>query len=92
MLGIPGNKHAQSRHNVGTFLATAMVRCSSPQLLPKLVTPSVTNGDVIFLNSFSHLNCPIPTVSPLKLVLSRPICFELSSFGSKVKAPYNCRK
>ena len=69
-----------------------MVPYSSPQLLPKLVTYSVTNGDVTFRHSPSHLNCPISSVSPLELFLSCPICFELSAFASKVKASYNCRK
>ena len=66
--------------------------CFSPQLFPKLVTPSVTNGDVTFPHSSSHLNGPIPTVSPLELVLSCPICYELSAFAFKVEAYYNCRK
>ena len=90
--GIPGNKHALSVHNAGTSLPTVMVSCSSLLLLPKLVTPSVTNEDVTFPHYPSHLNCPIPTVSPFELVLSCPICFELSTFGSKVKASYNCHK
>ena len=39
-----------------------------------------------------HFNCPIPTVSPLELVLSSSACIELSAFASTVKASYNCRK
>ena len=74
------------------FLPTAMVPCFSPQLSRKLVTSSVTNGDVTFPHSPFHLNCPISTVSLLELVLSRPICFELSAFTSMVKAFYNCCK
>ena len=88
--GIPGN--ADSLPKPGTSLATAMVPGSSPQLLTKLVTPSVANGDVTFPHSPSHLNCPISTVTPLELVFSRPICFELSAVASKVKAFYSCRK
>ena len=40
----------------------------------------------------SHLNCSAPTVSPLELVLSRSVCFELSAFAAKIKAFYNCCK
>ena len=69
-----------------------MVPRPSPQLSPKLVTPSITNGDVTFLHSPSNLNCLVPTISPLELVLSRLICFELSAFASKFKACYSCRK
>ena len=90
-VGTTGKKHADSLPKDKTFLATAMVPCSSTQLLPKLVTSSVTNGDVTFPHSPSHLNCPISTVSPLELVVSRSICFELSAFASKVQASYNCR-
>ena len=61
--GIVGNKHADSLCKAGTSLATAVVPCSSPQLLPKLVTFSVTNGDVTFPHSLSHLNFRISTVS-----------------------------
>ena len=73
--GTLGNKHADSLPKAGTYLPTAMVPCSSPLLLAKLVTPRVTNGSVTFPHFSSHLNCPIPTVSVLKLVLSRPIFF-----------------
>ena len=70
-----------------------MVRGSSPQLFPKLITPSsVANGDATFPHSPSSFNSPIPTVSPLELVLSRPICFELSAVAFKVQACCNCRK
>ena len=90
--GIPGNKHADSLPKTESFLATAMVLCSSPKLLPKLVIPSVTNKDVIFPHSPSHLNRVIITVSLLELFFSRPICLELSAFASKVKASYGCHK
>ena len=46
--------------------------------MPKTVTPSITNGDVTFPHSPSHLNRPIPTVFLEELVLSCPISFELS--------------
>ena len=89
--GIPGiNKHADSLPKAGTSLATAIVHCSSLQLLPKFVTYGVTNGDVTFSHFPSHLKCPIPTVSPLELVLTRPICFELSAFACKAKDSYSC--
>ena len=42
--------------------------------------------DVTFSHSPSHLNCPFPTVSPEEMAFSNPICFELSSFASMVKA------
>ena len=87
--GIPENKHADSLLKAGASLPTAKVPCPSPRLLPKLVTPSITNRDVTFPHSSSHLNCPVPTVSPLELVLLHPICFELSAFAFNVKASYN---
>ena len=65
-----------------------MVSASSCQRFAKLVTPSVANGDVTFLHSPFYFNCPIATVFPLELVLSRPTCFELSAVASKVKASY----
>ena len=40
----------------------------------------------------SHLNCPVRTVSPQKLVFHAPVSFELSSFAFTVKASYYCRK
>ena len=89
---IPGNKHADFLPKAGTSQPTAMVPCSSPQLLPKFFTPSVTNREVAFQHSPSHLNYSIPTVSPFELALSCPICFELSAFASKVKVSYNRRK
>ena len=49
--GIPGNEHVDSLRKGGISLATAMVPCSSPQLSPKLVKPSVTNGDFTFPHS-----------------------------------------
>ena len=55
-------------------------------------SPSVANGDVTFPHSPFHLNCPISTVSPMELVLSRLLCFEVSAFASYVKASYNSRK
>ena len=78
--------------NLFPKLDTAMVPCPSLQLSPKLVTPSITNGDSTFPHSPSHLNCSVPTVSPFELVLSRPICFELYAFAFKVKATNICRK
>ena len=44
------------------------------------------SGDATFPHSASHLNCPIPTVSLLELVLSH------LAFASTVKASYNCHK
>ena len=75
-----------------TSLPAAMVPCFSPQLLPKLVTPRVTNGGDTLPDFPSRINCPTSTVSPFELVLSRPICFDLSAFTSKVEASYNRRK
>ena len=92
LAGILGNKHADSLSKAGNSLPTAMVSFSLPQLLQKVVKPRVTNAAVTFPHFPSHLNCPIPTVSPLVLVLSRPECFEISAFASKVKASYNCLK
>ena len=89
--GSLGNNHADSLPKAGASPPTAMVPCPSPQLSPKLVTPGITNGDFTFPHSPSHFNGPVPTVSPLELVLSRPTCFELSAFVPKVKASYNCR-
>ena len=66
--------------------------CPSPQLMPKTVTPNITNGDVTFPHSPSHLNCPFPIVSSEELVLSCLISFELSTFTFMVKAIYNCCK
>ena len=66
------------------WFSPCLLRWSTPQLSPKPVTPSITNEDVTFPHS-SHLNCPVPTVSPEELVLSRRICFELSAFASMVK-------
>ena len=77
---------------VGASLSTAIVPCPSAQLLPKLVTPSVTNEDVTFPHAPSHLKFPVPTVSRLEFVLLRSICFELFAFASKVKASYNFSK
>ena len=88
--GISGNKHADSLPKAGSSLATVILVLS--ELLPKLITHSVTNGNVTFPHFASHLNCPTPTVSSLELVLSRPKCFELSAFASKVKASCNCCK
>ena len=69
---IPGNKPADSLPKARDSHPTAMVSSPPPLLSPKLVTPSITNEDVAFLQSPSHLNCPVPRVSPLELVLLRP--------------------
>ena len=69
-----------------------MIPCSSPQLLQNPLHPVSQMETSHLHNPPCHLNCPIPTVSPLELVLSRLISFELSVFASKVKAFYNCRK
>ena len=45
----------------------------------------------IYTYSF-HLNCPVRTVSPEKLVFHAPVSFELSSFAFIVKGSYYCRK
>ena len=90
--GILGNKHADSFRKTGASLTTSMVPCPSPQLLPKLVTHSMTNGDVTFPHSSSHFNCFIATVFLEELFLSRPICFELSDLASKVIISYYCSK
>ena len=42
-------------------------------------SPSVANEDVTFPHSPFHLDCPISTVSPMELVLSRLLCFEVST-------------
>ena len=91
--GIPGIKNADSLPKAEASLPSAMVRplCLSPAIT-KLVTSSITNEDLTFSQFLSHLNCFVPTVYPGDLVLSLPICFELSAFTSKVKAFYYCRK
>ena len=61
--GIPGNKRTDSLPKARTSLVTAMVPYSSPELLPKLVTPSVINNDVTFSHFSSYPNCLIPTIS-----------------------------
>ena len=58
---------------------------SLSQAIAKPVITSITHGAVKFPHSPYYLNCPVPTVYPEKLVLSRPICFELSAFPYKVK-------
>ena len=85
-------KHHDFLPKPGTSLPTVMISCFSPQLLLKPVTPSITNVDVTFPQSPSHRNCPISAVSLLESVLSRPICFKLSTYASKVKTSYNCCK
>ena len=62
---IPGNKHADSLSKAGTSPPIAMVSCSSPQLLPKLVTPSVTNREIAFQHS-----PPISTIPFLQCLRS----------------------
>ena len=83
--GIPGNKHADSLSKAGASLPASFVLCPSPQLSPKPVTTTVTNGDVAFSHFFYHLNCTLPTVSPEELVFSRLICFEVFVFASMAK-------
>ena len=76
--GSPGNKHADSFLKTGSFLLSAMVPGSSAQLSPKLVTPSITNGDGTFPYSSSHLNCLVPTVSPELSVSHAPYALIFS--------------
>ena len=60
--------------------------------IAKPVTPSLTNSDVTYPHSPTHLNCPVPTVFPEELVHSRFVWFKLSAFASLIKASCYFRK
>ena len=71
----------------GASSRTAMVPCPSPQLSPQLDIPSITNGDVAFPNSSSHLNCPF-----LQFLCRNWSSHAPYAFASMVKASYYCHK
>ena len=60
------------------YLPTAMVPCSLSLTIVK--THYIQYHKWKRLISYSHLNCQIPSGSPVELVLPRPLCCELSYF------------
>ena len=73
------------------FPADCDGRLSLSPAISKPIISSITNEDVTFPHSHSHLNCSVFTDSPEQLVLSRPTCSEISDFASMIKVVIICR-
>ena len=74
--GLPGNEKANVLAEPGAFLPTNAIPCPLPQVVAKVRYSQYHNWRRHI--SHSHLNFQVPEVSSEELLLSRPICCELS--------------
>ena len=72
----PWNKYADSLPKLESTWLLQWSLVPLPSYCQNSLHPMSQMGDVTFPHPLSQLNCPIPTVSSLKLVLSRPICLS----------------
>ena len=81
----PRKWYADSLPEAETFLPPAMVPLPSYSQNP-------LHSQIEMLHFPYHISCFIPPVSPEESVILCPICFELCTFASIVKASYYCHK